>query len=47
MRKMFRVHNHNGTLIGEYETRLEAEADMDEYMYQTGNDAYIDEVEEA
>jgi hypothetical protein len=37
------VRNHNGTLLGEFDTN-EAELDAQEYMYQTGNAAYIEEV---
>jgi hypothetical protein len=38
------VRNHNGTLLGEFDTKHEAELDAQEYMYQTGNAAYIEEV---
>ena len=37
------VRNHNGTLLGEFDTKREAELDAQEYMYQTGNAAYIEE----
>lgn len=37
------VRNHNGTLLGEFDTKHEAELDAQEYMYQTGNAAYIEE----
>ena len=38
------VRNHNGTLLGVFDTKREAELDAQEYMYQTGNAAYIEEV---
>jgi len=37
------VRNHNGTLLGEFDTKHEAELDAQEYMYGTGNAAYIEE----
>jgi len=38
------VRNHNGTLLGVFDTKQEAEKDAQEYMYGTGNAAYIEEV---
>ena len=38
------VRNHNGTLLGVFDTQQEAEKDAQEYMYGTGNAAYIEEV---
>ena len=38
------VRNHNGTLLGEFDIKHEAELDAQEYLYQTGNAAYIEEV---
>ena len=40
------VRNHNGTLLGVFDTKQEAEKDAQEYMYGTGNAAYIEEVTE-
>ena len=39
----YKVRNHNGTLLGEFDTKHEAEKDAQEYMYGTGNPAYIEE----
>jgi hypothetical protein len=39
------VRNHNGTLLGEFDTKHEAELDAQEYMYQTGNAAYVEREE--
>jgi len=44
MQMKYVVRNHNGTLLGEFDTKHEAELDAQEYMYQTGNAAYIEEV---
>ena len=38
------VRNHNGTLLGVFDTKQEAEKDAQDYMYGTGNAAYIEEV---
>jgi hypothetical protein len=38
------VRNHNGTFLGAFDDKDEAELDAQEYMYQTGNAAYIEEV---
>ena len=37
------VRNHNGTLLGTFSHKEDAEKDAQEYMYQTGNAAYIEE----
>ena len=37
------VKNHNGTLLGEFETRFAAEYEAKFYREQTGNPAYIEE----
>ena len=37
------VRNHNGTLLGVFDTEREANAEAKEYRYQTGNAAYVDE----
>jgi hypothetical protein len=37
------VRNHNGTLLGVFDTEREAEKEAKEYRYQTGNAAYVDE----
>jgi hypothetical protein len=36
------VRNHNGTLLGEFVTKREAEKEAKEYRYQTGNTAYVE-----
>jgi hypothetical protein len=36
------VRNHNGTVLGVFDTELEADTDAQEYRYQTGNPAYVD-----
>jgi hypothetical protein len=38
------VRNHNHTILGVFDTKQEAEKDAQEYMYGTGNAAYIEEV---
>jgi hypothetical protein len=38
------VKNHNGTLLGTFSHKDDAEKDAREYRYQTGNAAYIEEV---
>ena len=38
------VKNHNGTLLGTFSHKDDAEKDAKEYRYQTGNAAYIEEV---
>jgi hypothetical protein len=37
------VKNHNGTLLGEFETKFAAEYEAKFYREQTGNAAYIEE----
>ena len=37
------VRNHNGTLLGTFSHKEDAEKDAKEYRYQTGNAAYIEE----
>ena len=37
------VKNHNGTLLGEFETRFAAEYEAKFYREQTGNPAYVEE----
>jgi hypothetical protein len=39
------ARNHNGTVLGVFDTELEAQADAKEYRYQTGNAAYVDREE--
>jgi hypothetical protein len=39
------VRNHNGTLLGVFDTKHEAEKDAQEYMYGTGNAAYVEREE--
>ena len=41
---MYRVVNHNDTLLGEFPTRKLAQAEAREYREQTGNAAYVEEV---
>lgn len=38
---MYKVFNHNGSLLGEFNTLAEAEAEAAYYTRQTGNPAYI------
>jgi phosphoserine aminotransferase len=40
------VRNHNGTLLGTFSHKEDAEKDAKEYRYQTGNPAYVDEEHE-
>lgn len=37
------VRNHNGTLLGTFSHKEDAEKDAKEYRYQTGNAAYVEE----
>jgi hypothetical protein len=39
------VRNHNGTLLGTFSHKDDAEKDAKEYRYQTGNAAYVDKEE--
>ena len=41
--KKYLVKNHNGTLLGEFETKFAAEYEAKFYSEQTGNPAYIEE----
>jgi phosphoserine aminotransferase len=41
--KKYLVKNHNGTLLGKFETRSAAEKEAQFYREQTGNVAYIEE----
>jgi len=36
------VRNHNGTVLGVFDNDDEADWEASEYMYQTGNTAYVD-----
>lgn len=37
---MYRVYNHNVTLLGSFPTHALAQAEVREYRKQTGNEAY-------
>ena len=39
---MYVVRNHNGTLLGTFSHKEDAERDAKEYRDQTGNPAYVD-----
>jgi hypothetical protein len=39
------VLNHNNNLLGEFDTKAEAEEEAHYYRHQTGNVAYVDQVE--
>jgi hypothetical protein len=39
---IYRVYNHNETLLGEFKTKKEANDEKDVYTHVTGNDAYIE-----
>lgn len=39
----YQVRNHNGTLLGEFETFSDAYAEAKFYREQTGNPAYVEE----
>ena len=41
--KKYLVKNHNGTLLGKFETKFAAEYEAKFYREQTGNAAYIEE----
>ena len=43
MQMKYAVRNHNGTLLGVFNTESDAQAEAKEYRYQTGNPAYVDE----
>ena len=40
------VRNHNGTVLGVFDNDDEADWEAQEYMYQTGNPAYVDKEHE-
>ena len=40
------VRNHNGTVLGVFDNDDEADWEAQEYMYQTGNTAYVDKEHE-
>jgi len=42
----YQVFNHNGTLLGEFKTLAQAVREQNYYTAQTGNDAYIEEIQE-
>lgn len=39
----FNVYNHNGRLLGEFNTERDAKAEAEFYRDQTGNAAYVEE----
>ena len=41
--KKYLVKNHNGTLLGKFETKFAAEYEAKFYREQTGNPAYVEE----
>ena len=43
---LYVVRNHNGTLLGTFSQKDDAEKDAKEYRHQTGNPAYVDEEHE-
>ena len=43
---MYVVRNHNGTVLGVFDNDDEADWEAQEYMYQTGNPAYVDKEHE-
>ena len=43
---MYVVRNHNGTVLGVFDNDDEADWEAQEYMYQTGNTAYVDKEHE-
>jgi len=45
-RMTYQVFNHNGTLLGEFKTLAQAVREQNYYTAQTGNDAYIEEIQE-
>ena len=38
---IYRVYNHNDTLLAEFKTQREAQREANYYMLQTGNAAYV------
>jgi hypothetical protein len=43
---LYVVRNHNGTLLGTFSHKEDAERDAKEYRDQTGNPAYVDKEHE-
>lgn len=43
--KKYQVFNHNGTFLGEFKTLAKAIKEQKYYTLQTGNFAYIQEVQ--
>jgi hypothetical protein len=39
---IYRVYNHNNTLLGEFKTKREAESEAKIYRDATGNAAYVE-----
>lgn len=39
---MYQIYNHNGTLLGEFPTLLEAVSEANRYTAETGNPAFVD-----
>jgi hypothetical protein len=39
---IYKVYNHNGTCLGVFNNKKEAEACASEYRYQTENAAYVE-----
>jgi hypothetical protein len=39
---MYQVYNHNGTLLGEFPSLLDAVREANYYTEQTGNPAFVD-----
>lgn len=39
--EVYRVYNHNHTLLGEFKTQKEANDEAMTYMRETGNAAYV------
>ena len=38
---IYRIYNHNHTLLGEFKTQKEANEEAMTYMRETGNPAYV------
>lgn len=38
---IYRVYNHNHTLLGEFKTQRDAQREANYYTQQTGNAAYV------
>ena len=39
---IYKVYNHNNTLLGEFKTKKEAETEAKTYREATGNPAYVE-----